>query len=1016
MTTAKSKVIDKAPKAREAAATTQGPLRQPEGPAPAAQQAGNLAVQRLYNAGLIKAKLSISQPDDPEEREADRVAEQVVSQTPDQKIQRKCAACSAGGTTCPKCEEEEKIQRKENAGYRPQAGPSVHSQIVGLRGGGQPLPSSLQVFFAPRMGLNLGGVRVHYDSEAENVANVIQAKAFTYGSHIGFGTGQWSPESTDGRRLLAHELAHVLQGKKKVFREVEIHPPRGSTILWFRGVPLAEDEEFVRQELRRLIGQVGMDDADSWYRAMQGRPDPTMPLPFSAHTRAFGGLRVRSPLDVAREEEQEALRLRYAPLVAAVYPQVRGEATRYLQEFEGHARRVALDVLRESETRVNAERIRYGLEREARQVRTYRACGGGGERECPTTETTYSHRMRETGASQGLIGAARDLHAKQNEIDTIISRRASLVRIENRRSFGGEYVDIEHITDPAGYSALTREAEDKRREYDLMLVLFQQRYPVLASYVNNPAAIAQIATSGISPAAAGVLNTQIYETLDNIETVRTELVPGGDVDVWKLPEIVHLTKVATGAIGDTVVGRMRTRMVDDEAHRIAQVSRWTNIALSVLTIGLALIAAIPSGGSSLVAGATAVAGISAAGLSFYQAARHLREFQMESAMTGTDFDRARAISVEQPTLFWLAVDILGAALDAAPFLRGTRQLLQAGQRTFRALAGSVERAIAARGADVAENLAVLRRAAGAAEYGGARLAARLDQSVQRIRQAGGSAERALAGATGHEAAAVEHASAAITREAEHVLAQAPTRLGGHTVKVTPNGWLVRCTVCGQLREEFASELARNHELAVRVFGTEEKAARAARTGNRALAEEAAQEGRQLADELEAFRRTREIRLYRSLPQGAIDDALLMDRRLVVDMPFVGQGAPGTNAAGWMRDASYYWEELLRRHPDAFSPDNIRRIRGTPPLSGSVSPVNDATFRSAFPQYDVRGLRGQPLIHHHIGGGGHAAAIPAPLHPGSGGIHNVERAAGIWGGEDPVAEMLQRLLENTPPTP
>ncbi len=51
---------------------------------------------------------------------------------------------------------------------------------------------------------------------------------------------------------------------------------------------------------------------------------------------------------------------------------------------------------------------------------------------------------------------------------------------------------------------------------------------------------------------------------------------------------------------------------------------------------------------------------------------------------------------------------------------------------------------------------------------------------------------------------------------------------------------------------------------------------------------------------------------------------------------------------------------------------------------------------------------------HVGGGGHAAAIPSPLHPGSGGIHNVERGAGIWGADDPVAGVLQRLLEGTRP--
>jgi hypothetical protein len=217
-----------------------------------------------------------------------------------------------------------------------------------------------------------------------------------------------------------------------------------------------------------------------------------------------------------------------------------------------------------------------------------------------------------------------------------------------------------------------------------------------------------------------------------------------------------------------------------------------------------------------------------------------------------------------------------------------------------------------------------------------------------------------------------------------------------------------------LREEFASELAQNSDLAGRVFEIEERAAAAARAGNRRLAQHAAEDASLIADELEAVRRTRQVRVYRGLRAGAIDDVFLMDRRLVVDMPFVGQGASGTNAAGWMRDAGHYWDEILRRHPQAFSPDNVARIRGQIPGLGPVAPLNDAQFRRVFTQYDVRGLRGEPLIHHHIGGGGQAAAIPGPLHPGSGGIHNIERAGGIWGAEDPIADVLQRLLQGSSP--
>ncbi|MFN3148532.1 hypothetical protein [Bremerella sp.] len=56
--------------------------------------------------------------------------------------------------------------------------------------------------------------------------------------------------------------------------------------------------------------------------------------------------------------------------------------------------------------------------------------------------------------------------------------------------------------------------------------------------------------------------------------------------------------------------------------------------------------------------------------------------------------------------------------------------------------------------------------------------------------------------------------------------------------------------------------------------------------------------------------------------------------------------------------------------------------------------NDKTFRTVFAQYDLKYLRGTPMVHHHVGGGSIAAAVPAPLHPGSGGIHIVEKDLGI----------------------
>jgi len=151
-----------------------------------------------------------------------------------------------------------------------------------------------------------------------------------------------------------------------------------------------------------------------------------------------------------------------------------------------------------------------------------------------------------------------------------------------------------------------------------------------------------------------------------------------------------------------------------------------------------------------------------------------------------------------------------------------------------------------------------------------------------------------------------------------------------------------------------------------------------------------------------------IRTYRDVDLQNIDPVYIADQRTVVEMPFGGKGEKYTNAEGWRRDLKYFWRELLDRHPEAFSPNNRAIIEGRNPFTDS--PVNDKVFREYFSQYDVKGVRGDKLVHHHIGGGGQAFPVPQKLHPGSGGIHNIEKEAGIWGKDKVYSELLQKLIK------
>ena len=76
---------------------------------------------------------------------------------------------------------------------------------------GQPLSPLTRDFFEPRFGYDFSRVRVHNDREASYAARGIQARAYTLGSDIFFGAGQYSPATAAGKRLLAHELSHTIQ-------------------------------------------------------------------------------------------------------------------------------------------------------------------------------------------------------------------------------------------------------------------------------------------------------------------------------------------------------------------------------------------------------------------------------------------------------------------------------------------------------------------------------------------------------------------------------------------------------------------------------------------------------------------------------------------------------------------------------------------------------------------------------------------------------------------------------------
>jgi hypothetical protein len=169
---------------------------------------GNRAVQRLIESGALQTKLTVGKPNNIYEQEADQVAKQVM-QMPDPEVSRKSE--HEVSLQAMQEEEEQILQTKSGSGETPDVGSDIESSIYSRKGGGQPLPEKDRSFMERRFGIDFSGVRVHTGREAVQINRELNAQAFTHGGDIYFGAGRYSPGTSDGKTLLAHELTHVVQ-------------------------------------------------------------------------------------------------------------------------------------------------------------------------------------------------------------------------------------------------------------------------------------------------------------------------------------------------------------------------------------------------------------------------------------------------------------------------------------------------------------------------------------------------------------------------------------------------------------------------------------------------------------------------------------------------------------------------------------------------------------------------------------------------------------------------------------
>ncbi|MEH2467346.1 eCIS core domain-containing protein [Nostoc sp.] len=176
----------------------------------------------------VQTKLTIGEPGDKYEQEADRVAAQVVNQ-----INAPVSVQSSQNLQREEISQEEKgLQMKpmlqlRSAKVGMTAAPEVEASIKQARGGGQSLAKSIREPMEQAIGADFSRVKVHTDSRANQLNQSIHAKAFTTGQNVFFRQGEYNPGSRGGQELIAHELTHVVQqnGRAVAQRQKDIIKP-----------------------------------------------------------------------------------------------------------------------------------------------------------------------------------------------------------------------------------------------------------------------------------------------------------------------------------------------------------------------------------------------------------------------------------------------------------------------------------------------------------------------------------------------------------------------------------------------------------------------------------------------------------------------------------------------------------------------------------------------------------------------------------------------------------------------
>ena len=255
----------------------------------------------------------------------------------------------------------------------------LEQRLNHTKGSGSSLSEDVRAFVEPRLQFDFSNVRVHADAEAARLNQELGTRAFTRGRDIYFGSGQYSPQSYLGRRLLTHELVHVMQqvpmvSNYPIFGDWLEDADPGQSDFW------EELRESLANELDNYLSNIHGEAVDTWIQHMNSRGESgagnlVINILKTAVGLAPGGGNIASAIigtvqDIYNYIEQQTPRNRVS-FNDFVSQQARAH-TRFSQQITNRSHRLfgAVDALRRGETAANRTRIRQQALREARSGRS----------------------------------------------------------------------------------------------------------------------------------------------------------------------------------------------------------------------------------------------------------------------------------------------------------------------------------------------------------------------------------------------------------------------------------------------------------------------------------------------------------------------------------------------------------------------------------------------------------------------------------------------------------------------